>query len=294
MPIKLNTQPQQKVEHPIVSFSNVTKTFFPNTDRAFTAIKDISFEVADIPGKGEFIALLGPSGCGKSTVINIIAGLAPHFPPTEGKVLLNGKPIEGPGRDRGMIFQKYSSFPHLTVLQNVEFGVNILPEEDKKELFKGTKPTKQDISDYAMQWVKAVNLEGYDHKYPNELSGGMQQRAAIARSLALQPKILLMDEPFSALDEPMRLSMHDLILNLWKKTESTIFIVSHSISEAVFLADRIWMFTPSPGRIALEVSDLPRMEGNALEEQEKSEFKENVMSITEAFQKIIKVREPFS
>lgn len=294
MSIKVTENLEVASGETIVSFSGVSKTFYKGTPKEFTAIKDVNFAVEDRPNKGEFIALLGPSGCGKSTVINIIAGLAPHFPQTTGKVLLHGEPITGPGRDRGMIFQKYSSFPHLNVLQNVSFGIDLLSEEDKGRLIGVSRPSKKDVFDYTMEWIKAVKLEGHEYKFPHQLSGGMQQRAAIARTLALKPRIILMDEPFSALDEPTRLSMHDLLLDLWRKTCSTVFLVSHSISEAVFLADRIWMFTPSPGTIALEVSDLPEMEGDALYEQEKSSFKENVMIITEAFQKTIKVREPFS
>lgn len=279
---------------PIVKFEGVSKTFYKGTKKEFTAIKDVSFEVEDREDKGQFIALLGPSGCGKSTVINIIAGLTPHFPHTTGKVLLHGKPLEGPGRDRGMIFQKYSSFPHLNVLQNVAFGVMLMSQNDRDALLEKKNASYDDVAEYAMEWIDAVKLKGNEYKFPHELSGGMQQRAAIARTLSMKPRIILMDEPFSALDEPTRLSMQDLTLNLWRKTKSTVFLVTHSISEAVFLADRIWMFSPSPGTIKLEVADLPEMEGDALLEQEKSVFKENVLMITEAFQKITKVREPFS
>jgi len=288
--IKIDKKPLIKSEKPIISFKNVTKTFFPDTPKAFTAIKDINFEVEDLEDKGEFIALIGPSGCGKSTVINIISGLSPHFPPTEGKVLLRGEPITGPGKDRGMIFQKYSSFPHMTVLQNISYGIEIMSEDDKKELL-GDSVTKDAIRDYAMEWIEKVKLTGNEYKYPNQLSGGMQQRVAIARTLALRPRIILLDEPFSALDEPTRLSMQDLLRNLWLETKSTVFMISHSISEAVYLADRIWMFTPSPGTIVTEISDLPAATDEALKEQEKADFKENVMLITEVFQKIAENRE---
>ncbi len=291
--IKVKENPEITAEKPILTFENVSKIFFKNTPKEFTAIKDVNFQVDDIEHEGEFIALLGPSGCGKSTVMNIIAGLSPHFPPTSGKALLRGEPITGPGKDRGMIFQKYSSFPHLTVLQNIMFGIELMSEADKKELLNA-EPDKDIITNYAMDWVKKVKLEGNEYKYPNQLSGGMQQRVAIARTLALKPRIILMDEPFSALDEPTRLSMQDLLHNLWLETQSTVFMISHSISEAVFLADRIWMFTPSPGTIAFEISDLPRATDNALFEQEKPDFKENVMVITEHFQKIAENRESFS
>lgn len=270
---------------PVAKFTNVSKVFFPGTPREFTAIKDINFEVDDIPGIGEFIAIIGPSGCGKSTMLNIIAGLAPHFPPTSGEVLVRNKPVSGPGKDRGMIFQKYSSFPNRNVLANVTFGIEIMSEEEKRELL-GAEPTKENIEEYAMQWIRRVRLEGSEAKYPHQLSGGMQQRVAIARTLALKPKIILMDEPFSALDEPTRLLMQDLILSLWREVEATVFIISHSIAEAVYLGDRIWIFSQAPGTLAAEIRGIPKYKGNALEEQEKPEFKENVKIVTEAFQQI--------
>ena len=288
--IKIEKNPSIKTSKPIVSFRNVSKVFFQGTPKEFTAIENVNFEVEDIENEGEFIALIGPSGCGKSTVLNIIAGLFPHFPPTTGKALLRGEPIVGPGKDRGMIFQKYSSFPHMTVLQNIAYGVEIMSEDDKKELLDGDISTSA-IKDYAMEWIDKVKLSGNEYKYPNQLSGGMQQRVAIARTLALEPRIILLDEPFSALDEPTRLSMQDLLKNLWKETRSTVFMISHSISEAVYLADRVWMFTPSPGTIAVEISDLPKCEDLALIEQEKPDFKENVMIITETFQQIAEKRE---
>ncbi len=270
---------------PVVTFKNVTKTFFPGTSREFTAIENISFEIDDLPGVGEFIALIGPSGCGKSTVLNIIAGLGPHFPPTGGQALVRNKPIEGPGKDRGMIFQKYSSFPNRDVLSNVTFGIEIMSHAEKKELL-GEEPTPGNIKEYAIKWIKRVRLSGSEYKYPHQLSGGMQQRVAIARTLALKPRIILMDEPFSALDEPTRLVMQDLILELWNEVEATVFIVSHSIAEAVYLGDRIWIFATAPGRLAMEIKGLPRFRGKALEIQEKPDFKENVKMVTEQFQEI--------
>lgn len=275
---------------PIISFRNVGKIFNEGTIREAEAVHHINFTVEDTPGKGEFIALIGPSGCGKSTVMNMIAGLSPHFPPTSGEVLLHGKPVAGPGRDRGMIFQRYSSFPNRTVLGNVTFGLETMGRITRNA-FLGCEATADDIRDYAMQWIRKVNLTGSEYKYPHQLSGGMQQRVAIARTLALKPEIILMDEPFSALDEPTRLAMQDLILEIWRETSATVFIISHSITEAVFLGDRLWLFTPSPGTIAMEIRDLPKNAGSALEEQEKPQFKENVMIVTEAFQKIMARKE---
>lgn len=269
----------------VVKFTNVSKIFYPGTRREFTAIQDINFEVDDIPGVGEFIAIIGPSGCGKSTMLNIIAGLGPHFPPTSGEVLVRDRPVTGPGKDRGMIFQKYSSFPNRDVLHNVTFGIEIMSEQERREHL-GVEPTRENIDEYAMQWIRRVKLDGSEYKYPHQLSGGMQQRVAIARTLALKPGIILMDEPFSALDEPTRLLMQDLILTLWREIEATVFIISHSIAEAVYLGDRIWVFSKAPGTIGVEIRGIPKFTGNALEEQEKPEFKENVKIVTEAFQQI--------
>ncbi len=272
---------------PVVKFTNVTKIFFQGTRREFTAIKDVTFEVDDIPGIGEFIAVIGPSGCGKSTMLNIIAGLAPHFPPTSGEALVRNKSILGPGKDRAMIFQKYSSFPHRNVMSNVKFGIELMSTEERKELI-GAEPTEENTDAYAMEWIKKVRLGGSEYKFPHQLSGGMQQRVAIARSLALKPRIILMDEPFSALDEPTRLLMQDLILRLWEEVEATVFIISHSIAEAVYLGDRIWIYSNSPGTIAYEIGGIPRYKGTSFEVQEMPEFKENVQVVTEAFQTITK------
>jgi NitT/TauT family transport system ATP-binding protein len=270
---------------PVVKFTKVTKVFFPGTSREFTAIKDVSFEVDDIPNKGEFIAIIGPSGCGKSTMLNIIAGLGPHFPPTSGEALVRNKPIEGPGKDRGMIFQRYSSFPNRDVLSNVTFGIEIMTYDEKKQLL-GCEPSRKAMEDYCLKWIHRVKLNGSERKYPHQLSGGMQQRVAIARTLALKPRIILMDEPFSALDEPTRLLMQDLILELWREVEATVFIISHSIAEACYLGDRIWIFSNSPGTLAVEICGLPQYRGNAMEMQDRPEFKDNVKIVTEAFQEI--------
>lgn len=233
---------------PIVEFKDVTKVFDYGTRRAFTAIRDVSFRVDDVPGKGEFITIVGPSGCGKSTVLNLIAGFHTHLPPTFGEVLVRGKPVTGPGADRGMIFQQYSSFPHRTVLQNVMFGLELHRQR--------MKLSSREVRDTALGWIERVGLAGHEHKYPSQLSGGQQQRVAIARTLAVKPKIILMDEPFSALDEPTRLEMQRLLVALWDEVEATVFMITHSITEAVYLGDRLWIFTQSPGTIAMEIRDM--------------------------------------
>jgi len=265
---------------PIVEFKKVSKTFNPGTPQAFTAIKDVTFRVDDIPGYGEFIAIVGPSGCGKSTVLNLIHGFDDVFPPTTGEVLVRNRPVTGPGRDRGMIFQKYSSFPHRTVLRNVTFGLEL----NRKELgLSGSA-----MEDMAAEWITRVGLKGHERKFPHQLSGGQQQRVAIARSLVLKPRIILMDEPFSALDEPTRIDMQRLIMDLWHEVEATVFIVTHSIAEAVFLGDRVWVFTQAPGRIGKEFgATLPKTRGqDPMAVQESKAFKDAVGEVGQAFRQI--------
>ncbi len=265
---------------PIVEFSGVSKIWHEGTPRAFTAIQDITFSIEDFPNRGEFIGIVGPSGCGKSTVLNLLAGFGECFPPSRGEIRVRGKSITGPGIDRGMVFQKYSSFPHLTVLGNVCFGLRL------NQATLGLSET--DIVASARDWIGRVGLAGHEAKYPHQLSGGQQQRVAIARSLALKPGILLMDEPFSALDEPTRIEMQALLVDLWAEVQATVFIVTHSIAEAVYLGDRIWIFSPSPGRIAREIKGLPLpVPGESPREaQRKPEFLESVESISAQFRQI--------
>ena len=262
---------------PIVEFRNVEKTFAAGTPKAYTALKELSFRVDDLPGVGEFISVVGPSGCGKSTILNLIQGFDDVYPPTSGEVLVRGKPVVGPGRDRGMVFQRYSSFPHLTVLRNVTFGLEI----HRRELGL----SRSTMDDMAMDWIRKVGLGGHENKYPHQLSGGQQQRVAIARSLVLKPRILLMDEPFSALDEPTRYEMQRLITLLWHEIEATVFIVTHSISEAVFLGDRVWMISHAPGRIIRQFDDLvpPTHDEDPLLVQQSEDFKDSVGIVAKAF-----------
>ena len=268
---------------PVVEFHNVSMTFNRGTPREFTALEDISFCIEDLPGRGEFIAMLGPSGCGKSTVLNLIAGYRGFVPPTEGEVLVFGQPVAGPGPDRGMVFQKYSSFPHLTVLQNVLFGLEL-----SRELPGGKPSTREAREEEAMAWIRKVGLEAHAHKYPRQLSGGQQQRVALARTLVLRPRIILMDEPFSALDEPTRIDMQRLLLDLWHEVEATVFMVTHSIAEAVYLGDRVWIFQPAPGRLAVEIQkEPPRARGtDPLEAQESPEFKKDVQLVGREFTRV--------
>ncbi|MEW6283117.1 MAG: ABC transporter ATP-binding protein [Candidatus Eremiobacterota bacterium] len=262
---------------PVVEFKNVTQTFNIGTPREFTAVTGMSFVVEDLEARGELICMLGPSGCGKSTILNLIAGYRGYVPPTQGEVLCFGKPVTGPGPDRGMVFQKYSSFPHLTVLGNVMFGLKASGRGDPRN-----------HADMAMQLIRKVGLGGHENKYPRQLSGGQQQRVALARTMVLRPRILLMDEPFSALDEPTRIEMQRLLVDLWHDVEATVFLVTHSIAEAVYLADRVWIFATQPGRLAVEIHDaIPPTRGDdPLTAQERSDFKEAVQLVTHEFQRV--------
>jgi len=218
----------------IVDFRGVTKRF-----GNVTVIRDVTFSVPDLPDKGEFVSILGPSGCGKSTVLRLIAGLRPHYPATEGTVLVGARPVAHPGSDRSMVFQDYTSFDNRTVQDNVAFGLEC----------RGTPVGER--RERAREWIGKVGLDVKRDatKYPSELSGGMRQRVAIARTLILAPRIILMDEPFGALDPTTRLHMQELLVKLWKEAQATVFFVTHSIEEAVYLGDRVYVFSSSPGTI---------------------------------------------
>jgi NitT/TauT family transport system ATP-binding protein len=226
----------------VVHFDRVTKRF-----GNVTVIRDVSFSVPDLHEKGEFVSILGPSGCGKSTVLRLIAGLRPHHPATEGRVLVAGKPVEQPGSDRSMVFQDYTSFDNRTVEDNVAFGLECrgVPARERRER--------------AREWIGKVGLDVKRDasKFPSELSGGMRQRVAIARTLILSPRIILMDEPFGALDPTTRLHMQALLVELWREAQATVFFVTHSIEEAVYLGDRVYVFSSSPGTILREMQVPP-------------------------------------
>lgn len=255
---------------PIVEFTNVTKSY-----GNFTAVKDVTFRIDDHPGRGEMVPILGPSGCGKSTVIRLIAGLQPQFPQTSGSVLVGGQPITGPGADRGMVFQDYTSFDHRTVLENIAFGLECRGMGKAERL------------DRAMVWLGKVGLSPKKdaHKYPSELSGGMRQRVAIARTLILEPKIILMDEPFGALDPPTRARMQDLLVELWREQSPTVFFITHSVEEAVYLGDHILIFSSSPGTILKEVKIAPP-DRPAKEMMRDPEFQETVYGIKDIIERL--------
>ncbi|AVS96024.1 ABC transporter ATP-binding protein [Paracidovorax avenae] len=217
----------------------VSRTFTSAKGPATQALLPVDFHIAD----NDFVTILGPSGCGKSTMLRIVAGLDL---PTSGRVLLDGRPVEGPGADRGMVFQSYTLFPWLTIEQNIRFGLRErgMPEVQQKER--------------AAYFIAKVGLRGFEQHYPKQLSGGMQQRTAIARALANDPKILLMDEPFGALDNQTRVLMQELLLGIWEAERKTVMFVTHDIDEAIFMASRVAVFSARPGRIKTEIAvDLP-------------------------------------
>jgi NitT/TauT family transport system ATP-binding protein len=215
---------------------DLTKIFTDAKGGTITAIDHVNLQVSD----GEFVMIVGPSGCGKTTLINILGGLGEA---TGGQVLLDGKPVDGPGADRGMVFQGYSLFPWLTVQKNVEFGL------------KMKKLPKEKRASQAKKYIELVGLSGFEEAYPKQLSGGMKQRVAIARTLANEPEILLMDEPFGALDAQTRVVMQELLAKISEQTGTTILFITHDIDEAVLLGDRIYVMSRRPGTIR-EVLDV--------------------------------------
>ncbi|HZP61282.1 MAG TPA: ABC transporter ATP-binding protein [Opitutaceae bacterium] len=224
-------------ERPVVlRVRDLYKTFGTN-GAAHIAFEKMSLDVH----RREFICIIGPSGCGKSTFIRIVAGLEDA---TGGEILIDGHPVSGPGPDRGMVFQGYTLFPWRTVKHNVMFGLEM----------RGKDPSTADAE--ARQWLDMVGLSKFEHAYPHELSGGMKQRVAIARALANEPRILLMDEPFGALDALTRCKMQSYLLQIWKKVEVTVLFITHDLDEACYLADRIVVMGANPGRV-LEVIENP-------------------------------------
>nr|MBF0685241.1 ABC transporter ATP-binding protein [Pseudomonas sp.] len=217
-----------------LSIQGVSRIFTGKKGQTTQALLPIDFDVKE----NDFVTILGPSGCGKSTLLRIVAGLDY---PTEGQVLLDGRPVQGPGADRGVVFQSYTLFPWLTIEENIRFGLRErgMSAADQKER-----------SDY---FIAKVGLRGFENHYPKQLSGGMQQRTAIARALANDPKILLLDEPFGALDNQTRVLMQELLLSIWESAQKTVLFVTHDIDEAIFMANRVAVFSARPGRIKTEI-----------------------------------------
>ena len=224
-------------ERPVVLEIDRLGRQFPAESGLVTALKDVSFKVH----RREFVCVIGPSGCGKSTLIRMVAGLDQ---PTSGRMLLDGKEVSGPCPDRGMVFQGYTLFPWLTVTENVMFGLRM---EGKG---------KSEARAEALQWIDLVGLARFKDAYPVQLSGGMKQRTAIARALANNPRILLMDEPFGALDAQTRLQMQTHLMEIWRNVDVTILFITHDLDEAVLLADRILVLKAHPGEVQ-EVIEVP-------------------------------------
>ena len=223
----------------MLSISNLNKSF-PKDEEMLVAVDKFNLDVRN----GEFICILGPSGCGKTTILRIVAGLEA---PTSGSITVSGKTIKGPGSDRGMVFQEFGLFPWRSVQKNIEFGLEVkgIPSEERAGI--------------SQKYVDLVGLKGFEKSHPKELSGGMKQRVGIARALANDPAVLLMDEPFGALDAQTRNQMQAELLRIWSETRKTVLFVTHSVDEAVFLADRIVVMTARPGTIKeIYDIDLPR------------------------------------
>ncbi len=228
------------IGEPYIQIRDVSQVFREDRHQEVVALKNINLDIR----RGEFVCLLGPSGCGKSTLLNAIAGFTP---PTTGRITVDGKIVTGPGPDRGMVFQEYALFPWMTVEKNVAFGLEI------------QKVPKSQILEKVSALLAKLQLTEFRNRYPRDLSGGMRQRVAIARVLALDAPILLMDEPFGALDALTRRNLQDELLRIWAELKKTIVFVTHSIEESVYLADRVIVMTYRPGSIKREVMiTLPR------------------------------------
>ena len=222
-----------------VSIQGVSRVFDSGRGQRTQALLPVDFEVRD----NDFVTILGPSGCGKSTLLRIVAGLDK---PSTGRVLVDGAPVTGPSAERGMVFQSYTLFPWLTVARNIAFGLRErgVPEAEQRER--------------VAYFIDKVGLRGFEDHFPKQLSGGMQQRTAIARALVNDPKVLLLDEPFGALDNQTRVLMQELLLGIWESAQKTVLFVTHDIDEAIFMASRVAVFSARPGRIKSDIAvELP-------------------------------------
>ena len=226
--------------NPLVEIRGVSKSFHKTVKDSTTEIKalaDVSLAIRE----NEFISIIGPSGCGKTTLLKMIDGLIPY---DSGKILIDGKQITAPGPDRAVVFQSFALLPWRTVLANVEFSLEL------------RQISKEERAKTARDYLKRVGLADFENHYPHELSGGMQQRAGLARALAVNPSILLMDEPFGAVDAQTRQLLQEELLELWQRERKTVIFITHSMDEAVYLSDRVVVMTPRPGRVA-EILDVP-------------------------------------
>jgi NitT/TauT family transport system ATP-binding protein len=243
---------------PKLRLKDVSITYLDRAGRGTEAVRDVSLDILDKPGVGEIVVFLGPSGCGKSTILKAIAGL---LTPTAGEILLDGKPVTDVGRDRGMVFQAYTSFGWLTVRENLEYGLRLqgVPKAERRER-----------SD---RYLQSVGLAEFADRYPKDLSGGMKQRVAIARTLINRPKVILMDEPFGALDPQTRWGMQSLLLDVSRTEDNTNLFVTHDVSEAVYLADTVYVLSSRPARILHRV-DVPYFAVHDVALKSAPEFRE--------------------
>ena len=250
-------RPEQKDALPKLRVTDLSVTYISRKGQKTEAVRDVSFDIQNKPGTGEIVVFLGPSGCGKSTILKAVAGL---HPPTKGEIFLDGAPITDVGRDRGMVFQAYTSFGWLTVRQNVEYGLK-LQGIDRGKRHKASQ-----------KYLEAVGLADFADRYPKDLSGGMKQRVAIARTLINSPKVVLMDEPFGALDPQTRWGMQGLLLDVSRTEDNTILFVTHDVSEAVYLADSVFVLSSRPARI-LHQLDVPFFADRNIALKSSNEFR---------------------
>ena len=250
-------RPELKAKAPKLRMSNVSVTYVGRDGHDTEAVRDVSFEIEDRPGVGEIVVFLGPSGCGKSTILKAVAGL---LPPTKGTVHVDGELVSGVGRDRGMVFQAYTSFGWLSVRENVEYGLRLrnVPANERTE--------RTD------KYLKAVGLLDFANRYPKDLSGGMKQRVALARTLINQPRLVLMDEPFGALDPQTRWGMQGLLLDVARTEDNTTIFITHDVSEAVYVADTVYVLSARPARILHRVN-VPVFANRDISVKSSSEFR---------------------
>jgi ABC-type nitrate/sulfonate/bicarbonate transport system ATPase subunit len=243
---------------PRLRLEDLCITYTDRFGRQTEAVREVSLDIVDKPGVGEIVVFLGPSGCGKSTILKAVAGL---LPPTSGEVLVDGQPVVGVSRDRGMVFQAYTSFAWLTVRDNVEYGLRLrgVPKAERRQL--------------STRYLEAVGLTDFADRYPKDLSGGMKQRVAIARTLINKPRLVLMDEPFGALDPQTRWGMQGMLLDVSRTEDNTILFVTHDVSEAVYLADSVYVLSARPARILHRV-DVPFFEARGIALKSSSRFRD--------------------
>jgi NitT/TauT family transport system ATP-binding protein len=262
----------------VIEIENVTKTF-PSDKTKILVLDNVSFSIL----KEEFVCIVGPSGCGKSTLLRMIGGLEKF---DSGRILFNGQPITGPSPKIAMVFQLFGLLPWKTALENVEVPLEVLGIVEQNRVH------------IAEEYLQMVGLEGFEKTYPHDLSGGMKQRVGIARALALKPEVLLMDEPFSSLDELTAKTLRELVLNIWRNPAlptNTFIMVSHNVEEAVFMADRVIIMSPRPAKVIGEVKvDIPRPRSKYLRDQEYFKYVDEVMNQLEKGKAIMKDTSPLT